>query len=207
MNNKAGSLKTIIAGMTVILFAYAHPVLSETAPAAENIYSPQAQNQNPEERAEPVAALPVNTPDAVNTPETASTPPAKYPAPTSATSMSTGASLLNVMFGLGFILVLIFALAWLARRMTQGGLMNASHIKVVAALPLGTRERLVVVDVGGQQMLLGITTTNISTLHVFPEPVIDQSESAGQSEFSKKLMTILQQKKSPLSTSSGEPRA
>lgn len=115
--------------------------------------------------------------------------------------ISSGASLLNLALGLVLILLLIFALAWLARRMGQGGMLTNSHIKVMAAMPLGTRERLLVVDVGGQQLLLGITATQINTLHVFSEPVIDKNQAMGHSEFGKKLIAILQQKASTETTS------
>ena len=70
-------------------------------------------------------------------------------------------------------------------------------MKIVAAMPLGTRERIVVIEVGGQQLLLGITATQINTLHVFSEPVVDTQSVTGQSEFGKKLMAILQQKSVP----------
>ena len=65
-------------------------------------------------------------------------------------------------------------------------------MKVLATLPLGTRERIVLIDAGGQQLLLGITPTQINTLHVFETPVISNAVEANTSEFSRKLMAILQ---------------
>jgi len=59
---------------------------------------------------------------------------------------------------------------------------------------MGTRERLVVVDIAGQQILLGVTATQINKLHVFDEPVIDVSQSAAHSEFGRKLFSVMQQK-------------
>ena len=47
----------------------------------------------------------------------------------------------------------------------------AEGLKVVASINVGAKERVVVVDVNGQQLLLGITAGGISTLHQLPEPL------------------------------------
>lgn len=125
-------------------------------------------------------------------------------APT-APKINTSANLMSLVFGLIAILVLIFGLAWLVKRMGQGGLLGHNQMKIVAAMPLGTRERLLVVDVAGQQLLLGLTATQINTLHVFPEPVIDVAQGAGQSDFGKKLMAILQKTNDPQSVTETKP--
>lgn len=106
----------------------------------------------------------------------------------------SGRHLVSVFMGLAVIIGLILALAWIVRRFSQGGIFTQSSIKIVAALPMGTRERLVVVDVAGQQILLGVTATQINKLHVFDEPVIDVSQPAAHSEFGKKLFSVMQQK-------------
>lgn len=105
-----------------------------------------------------------------------------------------GTHLFNVALGLVLIVVLILVLAWFLRRFGQGGAFNSKSMKILATLPLGTRERLVVVDVGGQQILLGVTSSEITSLHVFETPVIDPDQPGGSSEFSQKLMSILQKK-------------
>ncbi|MGE8212602.1 MAG: FliO/MopB family protein, partial [Stenotrophomonas sp.] len=40
-----------------------------------------------------------------------------------------------------------------------------------ASLNIGAKERVVVVDVNGQQLLLGVTAGGISNLHQLPEPL------------------------------------
>jgi flagellar protein FliO/FliZ len=109
-----------------------------------------------------------------------------------ATMPNQGAYMMQVLLGLLFVLGLVFALAWLLKRVGQGSLVGGQQMKIVAAMPMGTRERIALVDVGGQHILLGITSTNINTLHVFPEPVDFSSDSdATGSEFSSKLKDIL----------------
>jgi len=102
------------------------------------------------------------------------------------------AYMMQVLLGLLFVLGLVFALAWLLKRVGQGSLVGGQQMKVVAAMPMGTRERIALVDVGGQHILLGITSTNINTLHVFPEPVdLSPNSSNAGSDFSAKLKEIL----------------
>lgn len=119
----------------------------------------------------------------------AEAPKAEVDAPTGA-----GTHLFNVALGLVLIVILILVLAWFLRRFGQGGAFNSKSMKILATLPLGTRERLLVVDVGGQQILLGVTPSEITSLHVFETPVIDPDQAGGSSEFSQKLMSILQKK-------------
>lgn len=62
---------------------------------------------------------------------------------------------------------------------------------MVGSLALGTRERAVMVEVAGQQLLLGVTPGQVTTLHVFDVPVIganagDKNESGYKSEIGHK---------------------
>lgn len=111
-----------------------------------------------------------------------------------AVKIGSGTHLASVALGLVLVVGLILVLAWFMRRFNQGGIFNNSAIKIMAAMPLGTRERLLVVDVAGQQILLGVTATQINTLHVFNEPVIEANNPAGSSDFGRKLLAVLQQK-------------
>lgn len=120
----------------------------------------------------------------------AQTTTAKAPA----AEIGSGRHLVSVTFALLGIIGLIFAISWFVKRFSQGGFAASSHIKIISAMPLGTRERIVLIDAGGQQLLLGITPTNINTLHVFETPIAVDNKIDTQSDFSRKLMAILQQK-------------
>lgn len=127
--------------------------------------------------------------------------PAYKPALTPSVKTSTTSQLANLIGGLALILMLIYGLSWFVKRFAQGGFMQNSSIKMVASMPLGTRERLMLVEVGGKQILLGVTAAQINSLHVFDEQVVqvpdkkaDRPTAPGASDFSQKLMAILQQK-------------
>lgn len=114
--------------------------------------------------------------------------------PTAAPKIGGSAHLLSVALGLLAIIGLIFALSLFVKRFSTGSFAGNGQLKILSSLPLGTRERIVLVDVAGQQLLLGITPTAINTLHVFPEPVVVSNQNAAPSDFSQKLMAILQHK-------------
>ena len=81
------------------------------------------------------------------------------------------------------VLAICGLLAWLTQRikMSQQGLNPL--LKLRASLALGTKERIAVVEVAGQWLVLGITPGRISTLHTLPaktesDPIPEGSEPA-----------------------------
>ncbi len=78
--------------------------------------------------------------------------------------------LLSVTLALLGVLAVIFALAWLARRMRTFGDRTAGALEVLANMPLGPKERAVLLRVGGAQILLGVAPGRVNTLHVLDQP-------------------------------------
>jgi flagellar protein FliO/FliZ len=64
---------------------------------------------------------------------------------------------------------------------------------VVAALPLGTREKAVLIEIGGRQLLLGVAPGRVSLLERFEQPVVDIESGAG---FGARLRDVLERKDS-----------
>lgn len=87
---------------------------------------------------------------------------------------SVGGAVLALLLVVGLIL----ALAWLARRMPGIGA-GASNpaLRVVGSLALGPRERLVVVEVGQTQLLLGVGNGGTRTLHTLEAPLPEAAAS------------------------------
>lgn len=82
--------------------------------------------------------------------------------------------------GTGLVLVVgaILLTGWLYTR-TQKLRGGASDlIRIVASQPLGTKERVVLLQVADKQLLVGMTSTSVQTLHVFDEPVAEPVETA-----------------------------
>ncbi len=108
----------------------------------------------------------------------------------SAGSGITG-QLVQLLLGLVLVIGLIFLLAWLMRRVQQITPRGGQVIKIVASQALGPRDRLVLVQVGGEQVLLGLTAGRINALHVMNEPVHLPDAEPASTEFAQRLMELL----------------
>ncbi|PZN32910.1 MAG: hypothetical protein DIU71_06325, partial [Proteobacteria bacterium] len=70
--------------------------------------------------------------------------------------------------------------AWAVRRMRGFGQVAPGAVEILADVPLGTKERAVLVQVGSQQLLIGVAPGRVSTLHVLADPVaVDRGERLG----------------------------
>ncbi|GLZ85934.1 hypothetical protein Pres01_19850 [Metapseudomonas resinovorans] len=117
------------------------------------------------------------------------TPPPAAAAAQAGSGMA--AQLGQLAIGLLLVVGLIFVLAWLLRRVQQLGPRSGQVIKLVASQALGPRDRLVLVQVGGEQILLGISAGRITPLHVLKEPVQQADGQTASPEFAQRLMELL----------------
>lgn len=77
-------------------------------------------------------------------------------------------SLLQVLFGLTLVLGLLVGVAWFLKRLGLAKPQNGASIKIVGGLNLGSRERILVVEVADQWIVVGITPGQINTLSTMP---------------------------------------
>lgn len=84
-------------------------------------------------------------------------------------AISTGSMLTQVSGVLTAIIILILAIAWLAKRFGFTARRNGSQqLNISASCQLGQRERVVIVDVDDARLVLGITAQQITHLHTLP---------------------------------------
>lgn len=81
--------------------------------------------------------------------------------------MEMGATVLQVSAALVVTLGLVFACAYALRRFGVAGVRGGQIIKVISAAPVGSRERVLLLEVHGRQILVGATSNSITALHVF----------------------------------------
>lgn len=96
----------------------------------------------------------------------------------------------RVFLMLAIVVGLIFACAWLIRRMSGGLGVNQKHIKVLSVMPLGTREKIMIIKAAGDYLLIGVTPNGIQTLHRFDEP-IEMDDPVLASPFADRLKGLL----------------
>jgi flagellar protein FliO/FliZ len=102
--------------------------------------------------------------------------------------------LLKLGGGLLLVVALIFAIAWIVRKFNLNPQQKNGLIQVIAGLPLGTRDRLLLVQVGEEQILLGLTQGQISKLHHLQCPVEVTDKPAAEKSFASRLSQIIAQK-------------
>lgn len=91
-----------------------------------------------------------------------------------------GGGMLQALAGLLVVVGLIFLLAWAARRIGLQRLTGSGVVKVVSSTAVGTRERVVVVEVAGNWLVLGVTASQVNTLHTLPAQAAGPAAGAGQ---------------------------
>lgn len=87
------------------------------------------------------------------------------PAAVAAPAEAMGAAqLARAALSLGLVLALIVLCAWLLRRFGGPRLRPSQRLQVLASVPLGQRERLALVDVDGQRLLIGVAPGRVDLL-------------------------------------------
>ena len=102
--------------------------------------------------------------------------PAQADADTVATevgsSLFTGDYLLQVVGSFFLVICVLLAVMLLLKRFNTVGPSKGGYIQILARVPLGQRERAVLLQVGEDQILVGVAAGNVTTLHNISHPVI-----------------------------------
>ncbi len=88
---------------------------------------------------------------------------------TDAASLTPGAGLLQITLALLFVLGLMFFAAWAFKRIGPVTSANKIPMKILGGLNVGNRERVMVIEVGDQWLVLGVTASNITNLATLPK--------------------------------------
>jgi flagellar protein FliO/FliZ len=74
---------------------------------------------------------------------------------------------MQVGLALLFIVGLILILAWLARRISGLGLTSSKGFQLIASMMLGPKEKVMLVQVGGRYLLMGVGSSTVTILYDF----------------------------------------
>ncbi|MDX1515697.1 MAG: flagellar biosynthetic protein FliO [Woeseiaceae bacterium] len=110
-----------------------------------------------------------------------------------ATAPVGGSELLSFAASLIVVIAAIVVLGWLYSRSRTLGGKGGEIIRVVASRAIGAKERLLVVEVAGQQLLVGMTAAQLQTLHVFDAPIAKVEDVAEVAGFAGRLKTALKE--------------
>ena len=112
-------------------------------------------------------------------------------------SIDTG-FLTQFVVGLAIVLLTVIALAWFLRRFGRLQSSADGTMQLIGGLALSTRERIVLVQVGKAQILLGVAPGRVDAIHVLDEPIENNKQHAPtESEFARRLKDVIWSHKAP----------
>ena len=105
-----------------------------------------------------------------------------------------GGSLLQL--GLGFLVVLavLFASLWLLKRLTSPQGRTPGLMRVISSLAVGPRERVVLMEVGDQWLLVGVGPGHISKIGELPRQALTPGTDVSTPDFSAWLKRALERR-------------
>ena len=153
---------------TLLSLAAACCIAQAAAPAASAAAAAPAETATASAGADAAAGKPAAAIDAT-APAPAAVLPAMPPgAPMTMAPSSSAGSLLQTIFALVFVLALLIGLAWVMKRYGPKAMGGNSKMRVVSSLNLGGRERIVLIEVADQWIVVGASPGRVNALATLP---------------------------------------
>lgn len=99
----------------------------------------------------------------------------------SPSSLFTGDYLLQVIGSFVVVILLLVGVLVLLRRFNGVSSQMSGNMRVISSIGVGQRERVVLLQVGEEQILVGVGPGNVRKIHAFDEPVVEPSASTNPS--------------------------
>lgn len=105
------------------------------------------------------------------------------------------AGLAQVVLSLLFILALVVALAWLAQRLRLTPRTSGGVIRVLGDLPVGPKERVLLLQVGDRQTLVGVGADGVHSLSLLESSVVLPASSVADEpvNLAARLRAVIEQ--------------
>lgn len=113
-------------------------------------------------------------------------------------------SMLQVFAGLAAVLLLFGGLVFVLKRMGSFRQNQGGRMHVVDGVSVSARDRILLIQVGDKQVLVGVSPGGISPMTVFDEPVISLQE-ANENGFAGQLQKQLKNRLSSNSKNTEDP--
>ena len=93
--------------------------------------------------------------------------------------------------GLILVVAVIFILAWLVKRLNLTQHSQNGLLRIVAGVAVGTKDRIVLLQVGEEQILLGLSPGRIEKLHTLSDPIVIEENTHPGTPFAQKLNKLM----------------
>jgi flagellar protein FliO/FliZ len=108
-----------------------------------------------------------------------------------------GTGIFQLLAGLVLVVGLIFGSLWLLKRLSSPRGATAGLLRVLAGTAVGPRERVVLVEIGDEWLILGVAPGSVSALHRLPRQNLaapPTEKEALAKDFGTRLRGILERK-------------
>ncbi len=82
--------------------------------------------------------------------------------------------LATTLGSLVFVIAIIIGMAWLLKRMRVPAFGQQKGLSVIRQLPVGTKERLMIVQAGEEQFLIGVTAQSVNLISKLETPLTQE---------------------------------
>ena len=99
--------------------------------------------------------------------------------PASGTDPMAVSNLWQLTLGMVAVLAIMLGLAWILKRTGKFQVGAGGGLKILGGLSIGSRERVVLLQVGETQLLVGVAPGQVQALHVLDQPLEAQTQTRG----------------------------
>lgn len=96
-------------------------------------------------------------------------------------------TLTKIVISLALVILLVLGLGWMFKKLSLR-MPGNRQIKVICALPLGQRERILVIEIQGKHRVIGVTPQSINLLFELENPLPEEKLA---SDFHTQLQSFL----------------
>ena len=124
------------------------------------------------------------------------TPFAAEAAETTPSTVSAG-TYLQGSLALALVVAILLGLAWLAKKASGGKGFGQGGMKVIGGVTLGPRERVVLIEIGDEWLVIGIVPGQIRTLHHLTKGAAipaDPSPAFAEKPFTQWLQGVIERR-------------
>ena len=89
--------------------------------------------------------------------------------------------------GLVLVLLAIVVLAWFVRRVPGMATPGLGAIQILAVRAIGARERLMLIQIGSEQILIAVTAAGVRHLHTLAQPIEPPADEPWAGDFASLL--------------------
>ena len=109
-------------------------------------------------------------------------------APSGAISQS---DLLRVVTGLFLVILIIVLLSWLVKKVQAVNVGSTKGVQTLATMPLGPKEKVILIRVAGRNLLLGVGSSSVNLLYDFGDQLPVEFDSVNKPSFAELLKSAI----------------